>query len=120
MKKALLITIVLLVAAFLAHIASGASAKPLAPDANDKATYTITIKDFMFTPRDLRVPAGSKVTWVNKDEEPHTVVEVNQAFTSKAMDTDDGFTYQFKTAGTYKFFCTLHPRMTGSVTVEAK
>ena len=120
MKKVLLTALVLLVAVFLAHIASGASGEPPAPGANDKATYTVTIKDFMFTPRDLRVPAGSKVTWINKDEEPHTVAEVNQAFISKALDTDEGFTFQFKAAGTYKFFCTLHPRMTGSITVETK
>ena len=120
MKKVLLTTIVLLVAAFLAHIASGASDKPSAPGANAKAGYTITIKNFIFTPADLRVPAGSRVTWLNQDEEPHTVVEINRAFSSNALDTDEAFTYQFKRAGTYRFFCTLHPRMTGTITVEAK
>ena len=65
----------------------------------------------MFTPRDLVVPVGSKVTWTNKDEEPHKVAEANSAFTSQPLDTDEGFTYEFKTPGKYEYFCGVHPRM---------
>jgi plastocyanin len=120
MRKVLLATIVLLGVVFLAHTTLPASAKPPDAGANGQTVYTITIKNFMFSSPDLHVPVGSKVTWLNQDEEPHTVVEINRAFSSNALDTNEGFTYQFKRAGTYKFFCTLHPRMTGTITVEAK
>ena len=95
------------------------AAKP-APAASEPQTYTITIKNFEFTPRDLAIPAGSKVTWINKDEEPHKLSEVNSAFTSQPLDTDGSFTYEFKAAGKFEYFCTLHPRMTGHVVVEQK
>jgi plastocyanin len=113
----------LLVLAFaipLALIALGAGAAKPAPRASDAASYTINIKDFMFTPRNLTIPVGSKITWINKDEEPHKVSEVNSSFISKPLDTDDGFTYEFKTPGKYEYFCTVHPRMTGTIIVENK
>src|ERR1700674_2516762 len=86
----------------LALVASGAGAAKPVPPASNAASYTINIKDFMFTPRNLTIPVGSKVTWVNKDEEPHKVSEVNSSFISKPLDTDDGFTYEFKTPGKYE------------------
>jgi plastocyanin len=113
----------LLVLAFavpLALLASGAGTTKPAPPASDAASYTINIKDFMFTPRNLTIPVGSKVTWTNKDEEPHKVAEVNNVFASRPLDTDEGFTYEFKTAGKYQYFCTVHPRMTGTIIVENK
>ena len=66
------------------------------------------------------IPPGSKVVWVNKDEEPHKIVETNSLFTSKPLDTDDQFTFEFKASGNYEFFCALHPRMTGKITVQSK
>jgi plastocyanin len=104
----------------IALIASGAGTAKPAPRASDAASYTIAIKDFMFTPRNLVIPVGSKVTWTNKDEEPHKVAEVNSSFTSQPLDTDEGFTYEFKTPGKYEYFCTVHPRMTGTIIVENK
>jgi plastocyanin len=74
----------------------------------------------MFTPRNLTIPVGSKVTWANKDEEPHKVAEVNSSFGSQPLDTDEGFTYEFKTPDKYEYFCTVHPRMTGTIIVENK
>jgi plastocyanin len=111
----------LLVLAFavpLVLVASGAGTAKSAPPANEPPTYTISIKDFMFAPRNLTIPVGSKVTWTNKDEEPHKVAEVNNSFTSKPLDTDEGFTYQFTVPGKYEYFCTVHPRMTGTIIVE--
>jgi plastocyanin len=102
----------------LALVASGAGTAKPAPPANATPTYTINIKDFMFTPRNLTIPVGSKVTWTNKDEEPHKVAEVNSSFTSKPLDTDEGFTYEFTAPGKYEYFCTVHPRMTGTIIVE--
>lgn len=98
--------------------AVGAGASRPAPRATDQGSSTVTVKDFEFTPRNLTIPAGSKVTWTNKDEEPHKIVEVNSAFTSQPLDTDGNFTYQFDTPGTYEYFCALHPRMTGKIIVE--
>ena len=100
--------------------AMGDSRTKAAPSAADTTSYTIAIKDFQFTPRELKIPAGTKVTWVNQDEEPHKVTEVNSAFTSQPLDTDGKFTYEFDKPGTFEYFCTLHPRMTGKIVVEAK
>jgi plastocyanin len=118
--KSLIQLLVLALAIPLALVASGAGTAKPAPGASDAMSYTITIKDFEFTPRDLVIPAGSKVTWTNKDEEPHKVAETNNAFTSQPLDTDGGFTYEFKTPGKYEYFCTVHPRMTGKIIVEDK
>jgi plastocyanin len=112
--------LVLALAVPLALVASGAgTAKPV-PSTSNAASYTITIKDFEFSPRNLVIPVGSKVTWTNKDEEPHKVAEVNSSFTSQPLDTDEGYTYEFKVPGKYEYFCTVHPRMTGTIIVENK
>jgi plastocyanin len=78
----------------------------------------ITIKDFSFGPASTTVPTGTKVTWVNKDEEPHKVVSVDEIFKSTALDTDGEFSFVFSKPGTYKYFCSVHPRMVGTVVVE--
>jgi plastocyanin len=78
----------------------------------------ITIKDFSFGPTSTAVPTGTKVTWVNKDEEPHKVVSVDEIFKSTALDTDGEFSFVFSKPGTYKYFCSVHPRMVGTVVVE--
>jgi len=64
------------------------------------------------------VKAGTTVTWKNRDDIPHTVAAVTKAFKSKALDTDDAFSFTFAAAGTYDYFCSLHPHMTGTVVVE--
>jgi len=80
----------------------------------------IVIKDFMFMPMVLEVPLGSTVTWDNEDGEPHTVVSLDGAFRSQALDEKDHFSHQFNTAGTFKYICSIHPRMIGTITVTAK
>ena len=62
--------------------------------------------------------AGSTVTWINKDDVPHTVVSVDHLFKSKALDTDDTFSFTFPNAGTYEYFCSVHPRMTAKIIVK--
>jgi plastocyanin len=116
--KYLIQFLVLTLSVALALVASGAGTAKPAPRASEPPSYTIDIKDFMFTPRNLTIPVGSKVTWTNKDEEPHKVAEVNTSFISKPLDTDEGFTYEFKVPGKYEYFCTVHPRMTGTIIVE--
>jgi plastocyanin len=82
--------------------------------------YEIKISDFSFQPAVLKVPAGSVVTWTNKDEEPHTVVSTDDAFKSRALDTDETFSFTFEKAGMYKYFCSVHPRMVGIIQVDGK
>ena len=78
---------------------------------------TINIKDFMFAPMDVNIAVGTRVTWVNDDQVPHTVMEIHKAFHSAALDTRDSFTYQFDNAGTFEYFCALHPQMIGKIVV---
>ena len=63
--------------------------------------------------------AGDTVTWTNRDDIPHTVVAKNLVFKSKAMDTDDAYSFTFTTPGEYAYFCSLHPHMTGIIVVQA-
>jgi plastocyanin len=81
---------------------------------------TITIDNFTFGPQTLTITPGTTVTWINHDEEPHTVVNSGnpRQFKSGALDTDDKFTFTFDKAGTYTYFCSIHPHMTGTVVVQ--
>jgi amicyanin len=83
------------------------------------AGYEIKIDNFSFTPPTLTVPIGTKVTWVNRDDIPHTIVSSDQKFKSKALDTDEAYSFTFTEPGTYQYFCSLHPKMVGKVVVEA-
>jgi plastocyanin len=79
--------------------------------------FKITIDNFTFSPPELKVKVGDTVTWTNHDDIPHTVVSAGK-FRSKAMDTDNDFSFTFTSAGDYKYFCSLHPHMTGMIKVE--
>jgi plastocyanin len=85
-----------------------------------EATNAITIDNFSFSPAVMTVAAGTTVTWTNRDDIPHTVVQQDQKFKSKAMDTDDSFSYTFTEPGTYEYFCSLHPKMTAKIIVKDK
>ena len=78
---------------------------------------TVTIDNFTFAPAELTVKVGTTVTWKNHDDIPHTVTSAGK-FRSKALDTDDSFSFTFTTAGDYQYFCSLHPHMTGMIKVE--
>jgi plastocyanin len=81
----------------------------------------IEIKDFAFNPQTLTVKSGEKITWINRDEEPHTVVSVEKQFKkSTALDTDQEFAITAGAPGTYTYFCSVHPKMTGTIVVEKK
>jgi len=81
---------------------------------------TITIDNFTFNPQGLTVKAGTTVTWTNKDDIPHGIAWVKNVFTrSKALDTDDSYSFTFTTPGAYAYFCYIHPHMTGTLVVEA-
>jgi plastocyanin len=79
---------------------------------------TIVMKNFDFTPMALTVAAGTTVTWRNMDEEPHTVVSPDGLFRSAALDSNETFAFKFTKAGTFKYVCSIHPRMVGTVTVK--
>jgi plastocyanin len=88
-------------------------------DATTIKQNKIEIKDFAFNPQTLTVKSGEKITWINRDEEPHTVVSVEKQFKkSTALDTDQEFTITAGTPGTYTYFCSVHPKMTGTIVVE--
>jgi len=80
-------------------------------------TNEVTIDNFVFTPPTLTVPVGTTVTWVNHDDIPHSVVANKKEFRSKAMDTDEKYSFTFAAAGTFDYFCGLHPHMVGKVVV---
>jgi plastocyanin len=78
----------------------------------------IEIKDFAFNPQTITVKSGETVTWINRDEEPHTIVSVGKQFKkSTALDTDQEFTLTVGAPGTYDYFCSVHPKMTGTIVV---
>jgi plastocyanin len=79
----------------------------------------IEIKDFAFNPQKITVKSGEKITWINRDEEPHTVVSVGKKFQkSSGLDTDQEFSITAGAPGTYEYFCSVHPKMTGTIVVE--
>jgi amicyanin len=82
------------------------------------STPTVHIDNFAFTPAELTVAPGTTVTWVNGDDIPHNVVASNKAFRSKVMDSEQQFSFTFKDAGTYEYFCALHPHMKAKVIVK--
>jgi len=79
---------------------------------------TVKIDNFAFAPEQLTVKVGTTVTWINEDDIPHTVVASGRGFKSKALDTDDKFSFTFTAPGSYEYFCSLHPHMKAMVTVE--
>jgi amicyanin len=79
----------------------------------------VKIGNFTFDPPQLTVKAGAVITWINEDDIPHTVAAKDRQFRSKALDTDESFSFAFTTPGVYDYFCSLHPHMTGKIVVEA-
>ena len=80
----------------------------------------VTIDNFAFAPATLTVAAGANVTWTNRDDEPHTVLSADggKTFKSPALDTGDAYSFTFDKPGSYKYFCSLHPHMTGTIVVK--
>jgi amicyanin len=100
-------------AAVLAAVVLPGHAQTAAP------ASAVSIDNFTFTPPSLTVKAGTIVTWINKDDIPHGIASSNNAFTkSKALDTDDSYSFTFTTPGTYQYFCYVHPHMTGTIVVQ--
>jgi len=102
--------------AVLLLLAGSSSVK--ANDQSSAAVAAVKIDNFVFGPQTLTVSVGTTVTWTNSDDIPHTSVSTEGVFKSKVLDTDEKFSYTFTKAGTYPYYCTIHPKMTGKVVVQ--
>jgi len=118
MRKSL--TIGTFLAAFGLGIAGlGAGAGNVTASAPPKPeTMEVKIDNFTFGPAELTVGVGTTITWTNRDDIPHTVVSTDKVFKSKVLDTDETFSSTFSTPGTFTYFCSIHPKMTGKVVVQ--
>lgn len=93
--------------------------QPIRARSEDKSSPTeVRVDNFSFGPETLTVPANSTVTWVNKDDVPHVIASTDGLFKSKALDTDDKFSFTFNKAGTYSYYCSIHPKMVGKIVVH--
>src|SRR5215470_12194863 len=78
----------------------------------------VKVDNFSFGPNELKIAVGTTVTWTNRDDIPHTVVSNDGVFKSKVLDTDEKFSFTFSKAGTFPYFCSIHPKMVGKVVVQ--
>ena len=108
-----------LIAAVLGAATAAMLVEVVLPAWAQTAASAVAIDNFTFGPQKLTIKAGTTITWMNKDDIPHTVTSKTALFRSKALDTDDKFSFTFATPGTYAYFCSLHPMMTGTIVVEA-
>jgi plastocyanin len=106
---------ILALALLVASVRSSYFARAAAAPAD---ATSVSIDNFSFTPKEITVAKGTTVIWVNRDDVPHTVVNGDRVFRSKALDTDDQFSFTFTETGTYAYFCSVHPMMTGKVIVK--
>jgi len=106
-------------AALLGAVSALALAAAVLPGRAQSPASAVSIDNFTFNPQKLAVKAGTTVTWTNKDDIPHAVAAVGKEFKSKVLDTDKSFSFTFTTPGSYTYFCSFHPHMTGTIMVEA-
>jgi plastocyanin len=111
-RKWILLAALSIATALLAFRAAERTASASAPVAE------IKIDNFSFAPGTVTVKAGTQITWTNGDDIPHTVVSDDKTFKSKVLDTDEKFSFAPTKPGTYSYFCSIHPKMTGKVVVE--
>jgi plastocyanin len=92
---------------------------PVSPVDKPANGAAIKIDNFSFGPATITIPAGSTVTWTNNDDVPHVdASDDNKMFKSKALDTDDHFSFTFTKPGTYNYYCAIHPKMTAKIVVQ--
>ena len=93
--------------------------RPMRARGEDKAqAMEVRVDNFTFTPETLTVSVNSAVTWLNKDDIPHVIASNDGLFKSKALDTDQQYSFTFTKAGTYPYFCAIHPKMVGKIVVH--
>ncbi|HVN75078.1 MAG TPA: cupredoxin family copper-binding protein [Thermoanaerobaculaceae bacterium] len=113
-------TIRLAVALALAGLAATAGRASDTPRAPVAPAARVTIDNFTFNPATITVPAGTTVTWTNRDDMPHTVVANDRSFRSGALDTEQTFSHTFEAPGTFVYFCSIHASMVGKVIVTKR
>ncbi len=107
------------VLALVVSILIGTARQPAVAGENTGAKE-VTIDNFSFRPQTLVVRAGTAVTWVNRDDVPHTVLSRDKkTLASPALDTDAKFSYTFTVPGTNDYYCSIHPHMKGRIIVQA-
>src|SRR5215471_17343098 len=89
----------------------------LEADMTAAGAHEVVVDNFSFAPSMASVPVGTTVTWTNRDDVPHNIVSTDHQFKSPVLDTDQQFSYQFDAPGTYTYFCSIHPKMTGQIVV---
>jgi plastocyanin len=93
---------------------------PTSNEVRPPADATVLISTFHYAPAELTVPVGTKVIWTNRDDAPHTITSSSKPrlLDSPRLDTDETFSHTFSAPGTFSYYCTLHPRMTGKIIVK--
>jgi plastocyanin len=117
-KKNVRIAVVIMPVMIAMLLLFAGSSRVTATDQPPAANVAVKIDNFVFGPQAVTVPVGTTVTWTNNDDIPHTAVSTDDVFKSKVMDTNDKFSYTFTKPGTYSYYCSIHPKMTGQVVVK--
>ena len=129
MKPTITATTLAVAAAFLTFALTGAApptarapvrGKVVAGQSIAAGPVAVRISNFTFGPKAITVKVGQTVTWTNDDDIPHTIVATDKSFRSKVIDTGQSFSFTFTKPGQFAYFCSLHPMMTGKVTVAAR
>jgi plastocyanin len=105
--------VIALLTALVLAVTTAPNPIPAAP----APAFVVHIKDFAYAPAPLRIHVGDTVKFINDDEEPHTVTATDKSFDSTALDTNGTWTHTFTKAGTFAYFCELHPYMKATVIV---
>jgi Icc protein len=90
---------------------------PLEAEAQTAGAQDVVVDNFSFAPATASVAVGATITWTNRDDVPHNIVSTEQKFKSPVLDTDERFVHRFDAPGTYTYFCSIHPKMTGQIVV---
>ena len=99
-------------------LASPPAPAAASPPPGAAAPKVVSIKDFAFSPQTVTVPPGTTVIWKNLDDEPHTVRGADAQIRSDALDQDETYSVKFEKPGIYKYGCSIHPKMSGTVVVQ--
>ncbi len=126
MKKILLAELSLMTLAFvfavsltgLGFVEKEGIAQTAGSGKNQSDSNEVNIDNFSFTPPTLTIPVGTRVTWINHDDVPHIIMNTDKRFVSPVLDTDERFSYTFTSAGTYTYYCSIHPKMTARIIVH--
>lgn len=103
---------------FRAALAGVLAAASVSAAPSPASQVEVTIENYHFVPAALKIPVGSSITWTNKDDDVHTVMDAAGEFRSGALDEGQSYRYTFTKAGVYRIACSLHPQMSESVVVE--